>query len=104
MGSNWTNQRLRLEAMVRSSGNILHPEVLLHFSKFDFYRWKIFVDYLSSTILDGFNRDVLEQQLLDFELSWQLQKWGMNDGEEWCPTGNLLDILSNVNAKWGDIF
>jgi len=59
---------------------------------------------LASTTFGEFDQSVLGQRLLDFELSWQLQKWGLNEGEEWTPTGNLLDILGTIKTKWGDIF
>lgn len=61
------------------------------------------MDYLASTTSGGFDQTVLLKKLTDFEVGWQVQNWGMNEGEEWHPTGNLLDILGTVKTKWGSI-
>jgi len=66
-------------------------------------RWRVFVDYLASTAPANFNATELEQQLLSFEEGWQVGKWGMNEGELWTASGNLLDILGNIKSKWGKI-
>jgi hypothetical protein len=68
------------------------------------HRWRIFVDYLSSTASGGFNQSALTQKLSDFELNWQLGTWGLNSGEAWSATGNLWDILGEIKEKWGDLF
>jgi chaperone required for assembly of F1-ATPase len=62
------------------------------------------VDYLASTTTATFNQTALVEKITTFELQWQLEKWGSNDGEKWNPTGNLVDILMDIKAKWGDIF
>lgn len=62
------------------------------------------MDYLASTTTATFNQTALVENITIFELQWQLEKWGLNEGENWSPTGNLLDILGNVKTKWGDIF
>jgi hypothetical protein len=67
-------------------------------------RWKIFVDYLSSTVESGFNQSLLTQYLYNFELKWQVEKWGLSEDELWSPTGDLLDILGQVKNKWREIF
>jgi alpha-N-acetylglucosaminidase len=69
-------------------------------------RWRIFVDYLATTASSpaGFNETVLAGRLETFEIGWQTETWGMNEGEEWSVTGDLLDVLGTVKSKWGDIF
>ena len=62
------------------------------------------MDYLASTTAATFNESVLAEKILTFELKWQLEKWGLNEGEKWSPSGNLLDILVIVKTKWKDIF
>ena len=66
-------------------------------------RWRIFVDYLASTPPENFNATDLGQRLLTFEEGWQVGKWGINEGEAWSASGNLLDILGNIEAKWGKL-
>jgi len=46
----------------------------------------------------------LAGRLETFEIGWQTGTWGMNEGEEWSATGDLLDVLGTVKSKWGDIF
>jgi hypothetical protein len=70
----------------------------------NFYRWRIFVDYLSTTASGGFDQSALTEKLNAFELNWQLGTWGLNTGEEWTATGNLWDILGAIKEKWGDLF
>jgi hypothetical protein len=62
------------------------------------------VDYLGSTASGGFNQSALTEKLNGFEINWQLGTWGLNIGEEWSATGNLLDILGEIKEKWGDLF
>jgi hypothetical protein len=58
---------------------------------------------LASTTSGGFDQGVLSERLSTFELSWQLEKWGVNEGEEWFAKGNLLEILRRIKTKWGYI-
>ena len=63
------------------------------------------MDYLASTASGGtFNQSVLAGRLETFEMGWQTERWGTNEGEEWGATGNLFDILGTVKRKWSDIF
>lgn len=89
--------------MVWISELILYPEVVSQHTGLTF-RWRIFVDYLSCTAAGVFNQTALKEQMLNFELQWQLEKWGTNDDEQWDAVGDLGEILAMVQSKWGNTF
>jgi len=86
-------------------------------------RWRIFVDYLASTIpstgtdtaaANGgkgngkgkktFNATELDGKLLDFELRWQREKWGEKKEEEDGTVGELREVLGVVYSRWKEVF
>lgn len=62
-------------------------------------KWKMFVEYLASTPVAGYNQTAFQSQLLDFDLKWQTETL---DTENAAPS--LQGVVKEIMENWPDVF
>ena len=71
-------------------------------SSYYYPRWSIFVEYLQSTPQGkGYQDSELSKRLEQFELGWQVKRWGQQQNESFAlQKGDLWTVAQRVMAKW----